>query len=104
MSDIYVGGVLGSDQIQTLTTNGTVTGYGYTVKCNSASLSSTLVITCPTATAKTGQKFTICKTDNSNNAIQIVPYGGQTINGSSSIYLYGKDDSVVLIRDRKSVV
>ncbi|HAM88683.1 MAG: hypothetical protein US83_C0003G0077 [Candidatus Falkowbacteria bacterium GW2011_GWC2_38_22] len=91
-------GGLGGSSIQTISSTGNISGWGYTVKADGTSASFTTTL--PTASGNSGKLIEIVKTDNTANALSISPYGSETINGSTNkIYLYSQGDSVVIRSD-----
>ena len=84
--------------IQSISSAGNVSGWGYTVKADATTAS--FAATLPTAANNSGKFIEIVKTDNTTNALSISPNGSETINGSTNkIYLYSQNDSVVLRSD-----
>jgi len=97
-SEYRVSSSMGSPTIQTLSANSSVTNWNYTVKADATTAQFTATL--PTAIGNDGKQIEIIKTDNSNNSVVVVPFPGQSINGSvDSIYLYNQNDSVVIRSD-----
>src|ERR1019366_4513945 len=68
------------------------------VECSASGGAAT--ITLPAMTTVPGAELKILKNDSSSNTVTVAPSGSDTINGStSSITLYGKNDSVTILSE-----
>ena len=85
-------------RIQNVSSDGLVNDWNYCILADATTAQFT--ITLPTSIGNDGKQIEIIKTDNSANVVVVVPFSGQSINGSvNSIYLYNQNDSVVIRSD-----
>ncbi|MFA6251924.1 MAG: tail fiber domain-containing protein [Candidatus Paceibacterota bacterium] len=96
------GGGSSATSMQTLSSTGNVSGWGYTVKGDATAGS--VVTTLPTASGNSGKFIEVMKTDNSTNFVKISAYSGETIDGQTKdIYLYNQGESAVFRSDGANV-
>gem|GEM_PF-2416867 len=97
------GGGAEATAAQAVTADTTLTAWGKTVKVDAGS--SNVTITLPAPANFTGQTITVVKTDNSSNVVRVVTPSGSIGNtsGQTSLYLYSRDESVMLRSDGTNV-
>jgi hypothetical protein len=99
---IYASGSAGGGgvfTIQNLTADGTADGFDREINVDASTNNVKVTLPSTNSTSNKGHQLIICRSDNTNNVVSIVPSTtsekiGGVVNGT--IYLYGKDDSIVL--------
>jgi len=93
----YLGGSTTRFKTVSASTTMDATYMGCTVSCNATSGNQANVL--PTAVGKIGQFIELYRADNTNNALSFTGTSSQTISGNTTLYLYSKNDVVVVRSD-----